>query len=313
MRRFFITITVSMLMTVCASVSFAYEKEIKILSAVLMEKMAKAGKKNVAVVDLTDLQGNVTELGRFLAEEISSELSSGAAGFEIVDRAHLKSIFAEHKFSQSGLVDPGTIKQLGQIAGVDAIVTGTVTPFGDSIRISGKVIATDTAKVIATAKGDIAKTKAIEELLEKGIESGEGTSAAQSSPKPAQKSAKAAKRPKNSSAAAEINSDFLGSWAGTGKSANSRTWPLTLSITREDSGNVTAKTDYPSFACGADLILKKSDENSMEFLEILSYGHSKCFDKGVFSFKQLGPGFMEFTWTSENGGQIATGTLKLKN
>lgn len=153
-----------------ATVCHAYEREIKALSDTMVEKLVKAGKKTVAVVDFTDLQGSVTELGRFLAEELSSDLSDSAAGFEVIDRNHLKSLLAEHKLSLSGLVDPTTVKQMGQIAGVDAIVTGSVTPFGDSIRVSAKVIATDTARIIASAKGDLAKTKAIEELLAKGIE-----------------------------------------------------------------------------------------------------------------------------------------------
>ena len=42
--------------------------------------------------------------------------------------------------------------------------------FGDSVRVSTKVITTDTAEVIAAATGNIAKTKAIEGLLARGIE-----------------------------------------------------------------------------------------------------------------------------------------------
>jgi hypothetical protein len=79
---------------------------------------------------------------------------------------------AEHKLSISGIVDQKTVQKLGQIAGVDAIVTGSITPLENSVRVVCKVIATDTARVIGAAKGDIAKTKAIEELLGKGIEVG---------------------------------------------------------------------------------------------------------------------------------------------
>lgn len=154
---------------------FAYEKEIKNLSTTITENITSAGKKTVAVVDFTDLQGNITELGRFLAEELSVDLTMTAKGFEVIDRTHLKSILTEHKLSISGLVDPNTVKKLGQIAGVDAIVTGSVTPFGDSIRVTCKVIATDTARVIGAGKGDIAKTKAIEELLSRGIETGQSS------------------------------------------------------------------------------------------------------------------------------------------
>lgn len=148
----------------------AYEKEIKSLSSAIVENIGKASKKTVAIVDFTDLQGNVTELGRFIAEELSVDLTTMARDFEVVDRTHLRSILAEHKLSLSGLTDPKTVKKLGEIAGVDAIITGSVTPFGDSIRVSVKVIATNTAKVVGATKGDIAKTKAIEDLLARGIE-----------------------------------------------------------------------------------------------------------------------------------------------
>src|SRR5208282_6353719 len=107
-----------------------------------------------------------------LADELSSDLSEDGKDFEIYDRNNLKSILTEHKFSMSGLMDPKTVKELGRKAGVDAIITGTVTPLGDNVRVSVRVIATDTAEVIATAKGDITRTKAIEGLLAKGIDTG---------------------------------------------------------------------------------------------------------------------------------------------
>lgn len=154
------------------SILLAYEKEIKGLSISMAENIAKAGKKTIAVVDFTDLQGNVTELGRFISEEFSVALAGAGKGFEVVDRAHLKSIIAEHKLYSTGIIDPQTARKLGQIAGVDAIITGTITPFGDSVRLSIKILDTATAKVIGASSGDIAKTKAIEELLAKGIEGG---------------------------------------------------------------------------------------------------------------------------------------------
>lgn len=150
--------------------SIAYEKEIQGISSTLAENITKAGKKMIAVVDFTDLQGNVTELGRFIAEEFSVTFAGAGKGFEVVDRTHLKSILTEHKLSASGIIDPQTARKLGQIAGVDALITGTITPFGDSVRLSVKILDTATAKVLGASSGDIAKTKAIEELLARGIE-----------------------------------------------------------------------------------------------------------------------------------------------
>lgn len=156
-----------------SNITMAYEKEIKSISTVMAENIANSGKKMIAVVDFTDLQGNVTELGRFLAEEFSVALAGSGKGFEVVDRTHLKSIITEHKLSSTGIIDPQTARKLGQIAGVEALITGTITPFGDSVRISVKILDTATAKIIGASTGDVAKTKAIEELLARGIESGQ--------------------------------------------------------------------------------------------------------------------------------------------
>ena len=163
--------------------SLAYEKEINRLSASMADKIIQAGKSRVAVVDFTDLQGSVTELGRFIAEEFSVALAGAGKGFKVVDRVHLKSIIKEHKLSATGLIDPKTARRLGQIAGVEALVTGTITPFGDSVRLSIKILDTTTAEVIDANRGNIAKTKAIEELLAKGIDTGV-QAAAPGSPSP---------------------------------------------------------------------------------------------------------------------------------
>jgi len=168
-KIFFIVISTSIFL-LSNSFSIAYEREIKSLSSAMSENIARAGKKTIAVVDFIDLQGNVTELGRFLAEEFSVALSGTEKGFEVVERTQLKAILKEHKLVLTGIIDPSTAKKLGQIVGVDALITGTITPFGDTVRVAAKVLDTASGKVIAASSGDIAKTKAIEELLARGIE-----------------------------------------------------------------------------------------------------------------------------------------------
>lgn len=172
MQRFLAVVVISLSWALFTfNIANAYEKEIKALSSTLAEGIVSSGKKTIAVVDFTDLQGNVTELGRFLAEEFSVALSEAGKGFQVVDRTHLKSLLRDHQLAQTGLIDPKTARKLGEIAGVEALVTGTLTPFGDSVRLAVKVLDTSTARVIGGSRGDIAKTKAIEELLAKGVDS----------------------------------------------------------------------------------------------------------------------------------------------
>lgn len=146
-----------------------HEDEVNSLTTRLVDSIVKSGKKTVAVVDFTTLGGEVIELGRFLAEEFSVALTQKANGFDVIDRTYLKAILQEHKLASSGIIDPLTARKLGQIAGVEAIVTGSITPLGDSVRLSVKVLDTGTAKVIGAVTGDIPKTKAIDELLAKSL------------------------------------------------------------------------------------------------------------------------------------------------
>jgi TolB-like protein len=159
-------------LTICSlaiGIAHAQDREIRGITDKLAESLSQSGKKTVAVVDFTDLQGNVTELGRFLAEEISASLAEGAKGIQVVDRTNLEVIIQENRLVHRGIIDPATAKKLGQIAGVDALITGNLTQFGDSVHLSIKILDTATAKIVGATRGDIPKTKAIEELLGKGV------------------------------------------------------------------------------------------------------------------------------------------------
>jgi TolB-like protein len=140
-------------------------QEIRGITDKLSESLSLSGKKKVAVADFTDLQGNVTELGSYLAEELSDNLSENAKGIEVVDRLTLKAIIQNNKLASAGIIDPATVTKLGQIAGINSLITGTVRPFEDSVHLSVKILDTATANTIGAASADIPKTKAIVELL----------------------------------------------------------------------------------------------------------------------------------------------------
>jgi TolB-like protein len=145
------------------------QAELRTLASGLAEDIQASGKKTIAVVDFTDLQGNPTELGRYLAEELSVAMARTHKGFEVIDRAHLKAILTEHKLTASGLIDPATAKKLGQISGADVLLTGTMTPFSESVRIAVKALATDTARIIGADTAELPKTATIIELIGHGV------------------------------------------------------------------------------------------------------------------------------------------------
>lgn len=152
----------------------------------LAEKLSKAlvaqGFKSVAAVDFTDLQGQPTELGRYLSERVAVEIVS-AGGVTMVDRANIKSILAEHKLTEEGLVNPANAKKLGEFAGVDAILIGNVTAL-EGIELMVKAISTDSAKIVAAGRITFPKTSDIQQLLNRGISSTALSTGSQTAPLP---------------------------------------------------------------------------------------------------------------------------------
>lgn len=174
MRKSLFLIWTALILILNASAVFAesYDAQISSISKNIIEKINASGKKSAAVVDFTDLQGNVSELGRFIAEELSADLQNKATKFQVVDRTLFKGALKASQFSLPGVLDPASIKKIGRAAEVDFLITGVITPLGDILRISCKIIATDTAWVIGSARGDVTKTKAMDTLLASKMEPG---------------------------------------------------------------------------------------------------------------------------------------------
>jgi len=154
---------------ISASELMQFDQQLQILSKDIAVKIDAAGKKKVAVVDFSDLQGNITELGRYISEEMSISMVENAKGFTMVDRNHLKTIMKELKLGLTGVLDATTTKEIGKITGVDALITGSITPLGDVIKLSVKVLDTQTADIIAAGRIELPKTKSIEALLTSNI------------------------------------------------------------------------------------------------------------------------------------------------
>ena len=131
--------------------------------------------KTVAVVDFIDLRGNVLELGRFLAEEVSVLLVREGKPLRVITRTRLNSLLAEYKLTPTGLVDPVNTKKLGLISGVDVLITGTTTPLTDTVRVALQALDVETADVIAAAAADIQRNRAIDALLQREVRPGGGS------------------------------------------------------------------------------------------------------------------------------------------
>ena len=102
-----------------------------------------------------ELDGRATLLGDYIAEDLVTHLFN-LGSFDIVERTMLDRILGEIKLGQSGLIDPETAREVGKIAGVDAVVAGTLTDLQSYVAVNCRLIDAQTGRVFAAAQVRIA-------------------------------------------------------------------------------------------------------------------------------------------------------------
>ena len=140
------------------------EQRVDDLSRQITAKISATQKRTIAVVEFPDLEGRVTNFGRFLAEELITHLHE-TEKFKVIERQLLNKVINEQKLSLTGVIDPTSAKRLGRLLGVDAIVSGSISDFGKSLRINARLINTETGEIFAVASTEVVKDEAVARLL----------------------------------------------------------------------------------------------------------------------------------------------------
>lgn len=149
-------------------------------------------KKRVAVVDfdyatvrdqVAAIFGTTQDVGKGISDLIVEKLVQ-SGNYSVIERKALDKILAEQNFSNSDRADANSAAKIGRILGVDAIIMGSITQFGRDdkstgvgggalsrvsgrfgvggvkrseakavVGISARMVNTDTAEILATAKG----------------------------------------------------------------------------------------------------------------------------------------------------------------
>lgn len=135
------------------------------LSKQISDGLTENQKRTIAVVEFGDLEGHVTNVGRFIAEELITRLYQ-TRKFTVIERQLLNKVVAEQKLSLTGVIDQTSAQKLGKVLGVDAIASGTVTDLGKSVRVNARLIDTSTAVIFAVASTEIIKDDAVRALMD---------------------------------------------------------------------------------------------------------------------------------------------------
>src|SRR6266404_5630646 len=138
------------------------------LSSQIAQKMDASHRTRIAVLEFPDLDGGTSPLGQYIAETSITDLFD-TGKFQVVERHLLATMLKENKLKTTGLLDPSTTKKLGQILGVDAIVSGTISNLANNVAVNARLVAVDTAAVFASASVEIEKDEDVLSLM-KGLQ-----------------------------------------------------------------------------------------------------------------------------------------------
>ena len=120
----------------------------------LISQDLAALKKRVAVINFEDRSGYGHNIGQGVADMLVTSLVESEK-FSVIERAELDEILKEQGMGQTGLVTPQSAAKVGQLLGVQRIITGSITEFGSKqSKVGGGIggfnlgVSTTTARVV---------------------------------------------------------------------------------------------------------------------------------------------------------------------
>ncbi len=177
------------------------------LLACLLPVSLAAQKRRVAVMNfdyapvhssVMSLFGSDQDVGKGIADVLVQKLVQGGT-YSVIERKAIDKIVTEQNFSNSDRADANSAAKLGRLLGVDAIIIGSVTQFGQDqkkreigggafgglagryglggvqkqesravVTLTGRIVSTETGEVLAVASGQAQSSRSSTSMLGSG-------------------------------------------------------------------------------------------------------------------------------------------------
>jgi len=154
MRRFALLIAAGVLL----GAGTAHSDPLDDLAAHLAKGATKLKSRQVAVLAFTYPDGGISTGSSLVAEGLTTKLV-GRKKISVIERSQLSKILSEQKLELSGISGAAGSQKLGQILGVDAIVTGTLVDLSNNkTAVNARLIASASGEVLSAAATEINRT-----------------------------------------------------------------------------------------------------------------------------------------------------------
>lgn len=141
-----------------------YEDSVKELAEGVAAEAIKLKKSRLALLDFVDSSGEVTPIGRFLAEELATHLLV-AGELKVVDRKLLLATMNKHRLTHLETSQAKAAKKVAKALRADLYVTGSYLELPEGIQVTAKLIGPYTVYPVGASRTIVPKSGPLAALL----------------------------------------------------------------------------------------------------------------------------------------------------
>ncbi|HUJ75764.1 MAG TPA: hypothetical protein VL359_12930 [bacterium] len=148
------------------------------VTSAMAQKLAAQAPVSVAVADLPGLQGSVCDLGRFVAERLTTELAAAQVNTKpaakVLERGLLAQALGEMSLTALDLADPEHAKQAGLRVGAEMLVLGALSDLGQTLELDVRLVRVAGAETLYSGFTSFAKTQPLDAMQRQDCAAGPG-------------------------------------------------------------------------------------------------------------------------------------------
>ncbi|MCC2639741.1 MAG: exported protein of unknown function [Nitrospira sp.] len=164
MARLFFLIVLLAFCHASAQAASKYEDSLKELAEGVAAEAIKMKKERLALLDFVDNKGDVTAIGRFLAEELATQLLV-AGELKVVDHKLLAATMKKHHLTHLEASQAKAVKKVAKALRTDLFVTGTYLEIPEGVQVTAKLIGPYTVFPVGAARTVLPKAGPLAALL----------------------------------------------------------------------------------------------------------------------------------------------------
>ena len=144
-----------------------YSTQITQLTTSILAKTSHLENLKIGTINFTNINNEITPLGKLLAEEVSGELSLQQSTLTIIDRSRVTYWLEKENVKITDLSNPTVAERISRKAMIDLILMGSITPLENACRLNLKIVNLKTGEVVAYERKNINLDKTLLSLMEK--------------------------------------------------------------------------------------------------------------------------------------------------